>query len=216
MGASFASSSFSPTFGALSSRFGISTEATTQSLSLFVLGFASGPLVSTREERLFHFSHSRPSWVERRFISLAHVCVHGFSPQSPNSTGERYEFFQPTSSSASSSLALRQPRISNSNALPIFRWLDGLSTNFQRGRCHGGLWSDHDQALAVVDYSVAVIGGPTVGPLVASAITNSYMKWRWTEYITSFLIFTIFIVDLFLLSETYAVSRIALLNPDHR
>lgn len=46
MGASFASSSFSPTFGAISEEFGVSTEVATLSLSLFVLGFAFGPLVS--------------------------------------------------------------------------------------------------------------------------------------------------------------------------
>lgn len=66
------------------------------------------------------------------------------------------------------------------------------------------LWDDHDRALAVVGYSVAVIGGPTVGPLIGSAITNSYLGWRWTEYITSFLLFFIFTVDVFLLPETYA------------
>lgn len=43
------------------------------------------------------------------------------------------------------------------------------------------LWDDHDRALAVVGYSVAVIGGPTLGPLVGASITNSYLGWRWTE-----------------------------------
>lgn len=46
MGAAFASSSFSPTFNAVSEEFDVSTEVTTLSLSLFVLGFAFGPLVS--------------------------------------------------------------------------------------------------------------------------------------------------------------------------
>lgn len=45
MGASFASSSFSPTFKAVSLEFDVSTEVTTLTLSLFVLGFAFGPLV---------------------------------------------------------------------------------------------------------------------------------------------------------------------------
>ena len=67
------------------------------------------------------------------------------------------------------------------------------------------LWSDHDRALAVVGYSVAVIGGPTVGPLIGSAITNSYLGWRWTEYITAIMIFSILVLDLFLLPETYGV-----------
>jgi hypothetical protein len=53
MGASFASSSFSPTFGAISEEFGVSTEVATLSLSLFVLGFAFGPLVSFSYVHLF-------------------------------------------------------------------------------------------------------------------------------------------------------------------
>lgn len=46
MGASFASSSFSPTFGAVSAEFGVSEEVVILTLSLYVLGFAFGPLVS--------------------------------------------------------------------------------------------------------------------------------------------------------------------------
>jgi hypothetical protein len=43
MGASFASSSFSPTFNAVSEEFGVSTEVVILTLSLYVLGFAFGP-----------------------------------------------------------------------------------------------------------------------------------------------------------------------------
>jgi DHA1 family multidrug resistance protein-like MFS transporter len=77
------------------------------------------------------------------------------------------------------------------------------------------LWNDHDRALAIIGYSVAVVGGPTVGPLVGSVITNSYLGCRWTEYITPFLIFKIFVVYLFLLPETYAVRPILQLKFGH-
>jgi hypothetical protein len=46
MNTSFASSSFLPTFDAVSAQFGVSTMVTTVSLSLLVLGFACGLLVS--------------------------------------------------------------------------------------------------------------------------------------------------------------------------
>ncbi len=59
--------------------------------------------------------------------------------------------------------------------------------------------------LIAHSYSIAVIGGPTVGPLIGSAITNSYSGWRWTEYITSFLIFLLLVIDVVILPETYAV-----------
>jgi len=57
MGSSFASSSFSPTFDAVSMEFGVSTEVVTLSLSLYVLGFAFGPLVS-------------PSFLHPQFVIL--------------------------------------------------------------------------------------------------------------------------------------------------
>jgi MFS family permease len=62
------------------------------------------------------------------------------------------------------------------------------------------------KTLIAHNYSIAVIGGPTVGPLIGSAITNSYLGWRWTEYITSFLIFLLLVIDVLILPETYAVS----------
>lgn len=46
MGAAFASSSFSPTFEQVSAEFGVSEEVCILTLSLYVLGFAFGPLVS--------------------------------------------------------------------------------------------------------------------------------------------------------------------------
>lgn len=45
LGASFASSSFSPSFMAVAEEFHVSTEVTTLTLSLYVLGFAFGPLL---------------------------------------------------------------------------------------------------------------------------------------------------------------------------
>ena len=45
MVASFGSSAFSPTFGDLSAQYGISIEVAALGLSLYVLGFAFGPLV---------------------------------------------------------------------------------------------------------------------------------------------------------------------------
>lgn len=66
------------------------------------------------------------------------------------------------------------------------------------------MYDDKSRGLAVVLYSVAVIGGPTAGPLVGAAITNSYLGWRFTEYITSFLIFFMFALDTLFLPETYA------------
>jgi len=98
-GASFASSSFSPTFMAVSQEFHVSTEVTTLSLSLYALGFAFGPLVSSLHDagplltfnqdvraniralwtkavfppRLFHFWHFLDCRSDRREHSDCHA-----------------------------------------------------------------------------------------------------------------------------------------------
>lgn len=35
-----------------------------------------------------------------------------------------------------------------------------------------------------MSYSLAVIVGPTLGPLVGSALIESYLGWRWTQYVS--------------------------------
>lgn len=94
----------------------------------------------------------------------------------------------------------------NLQTIMLCRFFAGLMASAPISNVAGALadlWNDHDRALAVVGYSIAVIGGPTVGPLIGSAITESYLGWRWTEYVTSFLIFFIVVIDLFFLPETY-------------
>jgi DHA1 family multidrug resistance protein-like MFS transporter len=46
--------------------------------------------------------------------------------------------------------------------------------------------------------------GPLLAPFAGGFITISYLGWRWTEYISSFMGFTAFILTLFFLPETYA------------
>ncbi len=96
----------------------------------------------------------------------------------------------------------------NIQTVMLCRFFAGLFASAPLSNAAGAmadLWNDHDRALAIVGYSVSVIGGPNVGPLIGSAITESYLGWRWTEYITAIFIFAIFAVNLLLFPETYAV-----------
>lgn len=45
------------------------------------------------------------------------------------------------------------------------------------------IWSPEQRAAAIVGYAMAVVGGPTLGPIVGGAIVQSYLHWRWTEYV---------------------------------
>lgn len=47
----------------------------------------------------------------------------------------------------------------------------------------GDIWSPEQRGTAIVGYSFAVIGGPTLGPIAGGAIVSSYLRWRWTEYV---------------------------------
>ncbi|PMD31136.1 MFS general substrate transporter [Hyaloscypha variabilis F] len=154
MGSSFASSSFSPTFDAVSMEFGVSTEAFAPISELY------GRKISIL-----------PAYL------IFDIFLIGVATAENIQTIMLCQFFAGLFASAPLSNAA------------------GAMAN---------LWNDHDRALAVVGYSVAVIGGPTVGPLIGSAITNSYLGWRWTEYITAIIIFSILFLDIFLLPETYA------------
>jgi MFS family permease len=47
------------------------------------------------------------------------------------------------------------------------------------------LWSPEQRGAAIVGYAMAVVGGPILGPIVGGAIVQSYLGWRWTEYVRS-------------------------------
>ncbi|CZR52406.1 related to MFS multidrug transporter [Phialocephala subalpina] len=172
MGVSFASSSLSPTFNQVAEEFGVSTEIATLSLSLYVLGFAFGPLMFAPISEFYG----------RKVAFLPAYFIFGI-------------------------FLISVATAENLQTIMICRFFAGLMASAPISDTAGALadlWNDHDRALAVVGYSVAVIGGPTVGPLIGSAITESYLGWRWTEYITAIMIFLIFAIDGFFLPETYA------------
>lgn len=48
----------------------------------------------------------------------------------------------------------------------------------------GDIWSPQQRGAAIVGYAMAVVGGPTIGPLIGGAICESYLGWRWTQYVS--------------------------------
>ncbi|KAK2784519.1 hypothetical protein FQN52_008940 [Onygenales sp. PD_12] len=71
----------------------------------------------------------------------------------------------------------------------------------------GGVLSDlyppEQRAVAIVGYALAVVGGPILGPIVGGAIVQSYLRWRWTEYITGIMMFFFLTLDIIFLDESY-------------
>lgn len=71
----------------------------------------------------------------------------------------------------------------------------------------GGLadfWNQRDRGAAIVIYSLCIVGGPTVAPTIGAAVSESYLTWRWTEYLCVILTGAVVIMDVFWLPETSA------------
>lgn len=68
----------------------------------------------------------------------------------------------------------------------------------------GDLFSPAYRGIAMAGYAMAVVGGPTVGPIVSAAVVQvPYLGWRWIEYLTGILqAFVLFFAVVFI-DETY-------------
>ncbi|KAJ5115661.1 hypothetical protein N7456_000009 [Penicillium angulare] len=66
------------------------------------------------------------------------------------------------------------------------------------------IWTPKQRGAAMVAYAMALVGGPVLGPIVGGAIVDSYLSWRWTEYITGILQITMFTLAVIFIDETYA------------
>lgn len=64
---------------------------------------------------------------------------------------------------------------------------------------------DHaHRGIAMACFSVSVFVGPFAAPFIGAFITQSYLGWRWTMYISSFMGFFGFGLLLFFFHESYA------------
>lgn len=55
------------------------------------------------------------------------------------------------------------------------------------GGVFGDIWTPGQRGAAMAGYSMAVAGGPLAAPIIGGAIVDSYLSWRWTEYVSTFI-----------------------------
>ncbi|KAL1635899.1 hypothetical protein SLS58_010067 [Diplodia intermedia] len=68
----------------------------------------------------------------------------------------------------------------------------------------GDIWTPKQRGVAIVGYAMAVVGGPTLGPIVGGAVAQtSYLGWRWTEYLTGIYQMFMLTLDVIFLDESY-------------
>lgn len=65
------------------------------------------------------------------------------------------------------------------------------------------IWAPTQRGTALVAYALAVVGGPVLGPIVGSAVVQSYLRWRWTEYLTGIMMLLMLTLDVLILDESY-------------
>nr|POF04883.1 efflux pump bik6 [Quercus suber] len=88
----------------------------------------------------------------------------------------------------------------------FFQGLFGSAPVTNTGGVLGDIWSAEQRGAAIVAYAMAVVGGPTLGPIVGGAICDSYLGWRWTQYITGIFQALILTLDVCILDESYPAS----------
>ncbi|PWY85090.1 MFS general substrate transporter [Aspergillus heteromorphus CBS 117.55] len=86
----------------------------------------------------------------------------------------------------------------------FFSGFFGSSSVAVTGGAMADIWPPEHRGVAIVVYSITLVGGPCLGPIIGGALTSSYLGWRWTEYLTGVLMITQFVLDAFLLEESYA------------
>ncbi|KAJ5637562.1 hypothetical protein N7490_007441 [Penicillium lividum] len=67
----------------------------------------------------------------------------------------------------------------------------------------GDIWSAEERGAAIVGYALAVVGGPVLGPIAGGAICQSYLGWRWTQYLTGIMMMFFLVMDLLFIDESY-------------
>lgn len=85
----------------------------------------------------------------------------------------------------------------------FFAGLFGSAPVTNTGGVLGDIWPPETRGIAIVGYAMAVVGGPVLGPIVGGAIVQSYLRWRWTEYVTGIMMMFILLLDIIILDESY-------------
>ncbi|TGO55610.1 hypothetical protein BCON_0089g00050 [Botryotinia convoluta] len=85
----------------------------------------------------------------------------------------------------------------------FFAGIFGAAPVTNTGGVLSDIWAPQSRGTAIVGYAFAVVGGPTMDPIVGGAITSSYLGWRWTEYITGIMQMAVLLLGALVLNETY-------------
>ncbi|GAB7354570.1 hypothetical protein MBLNU459_g5021t1 [Dothideomycetes sp. NU459] len=169
--ASMGSSIVAPSEMSIAQMTGVTAEVSVLCISLYILGFAFGPLLWAPISELWG----------RRWGMLPAMAGLGV-----------FSIGTATSQNIQSILVTR-----------CIAGVFGSAPVSNVSAALGDIWAPDQRGLAVAFYAVAVVGGPTLGPVIGSAITAP-LGWRWTEYIQAIWTFAILILCVLCLPESYS------------
>lgn len=169
--ATMGSSIFSPAIGPVSREFGVISEVGTLGTSLYVFGYAFGPLLWGPSSELYG---RKPPII---------IAAFGF---------------------AIFSVAVAVAK--DLQTVMLARFFSGIF-----GSCplavvaavFADMFNNRLRGLAVAVFSATVFMGPLIAPFIGGFITESYLGWRWTQYITSIMGWAAFALLVFFMEETY-------------
>ncbi|OQN98088.1 hypothetical protein B0A48_15920 [Cryoendolithus antarcticus] len=168
--ASMGSSIIAPAEPAIAAEFHVSTEVTVLVVSLYVLGFALGPLLWAPLSELFG---RKVSMLPAMFI---------------------FSLFSIGTATSKSAAAVFITR--------FFSGVFGSAPVSNVSAALGDLYEARARGIAVSFYALAVIGGPTIGPVIGAALTET-LSWRWTQYIQAIFGFSVTVLSLIFMPELY-------------
>ena len=172
MGATFASSVYSPTVDAIAKEYKVGTEVTLLGISLLLAGFGLGPLIWAPLSEVYG---RKPAVLIPYFLAAI------------------FTFATAVSKDIQTIMITR-----------FFTGFFGSAPITNTGGVLGDIFPPRERGTALVMYAFAVVGGPTLGPIVGGAITQSYLGWRWTEYVTGMWMMFVLLLDVLILDESYA------------
>lgn len=89
----------------------------------------------------------------------------------------------------------------------FFAGLFGSAPVTNTGGVMADIWPPQQRGIAII--AITIVGGPTLGPIIGGALTSSYLRWRWTEYLTGIIMMAQVILDVSFLDESYAPILLA-------
>ncbi|CAD6571028.1 MAG: hypothetical protein TREMPRED_000107 [Tremellales sp. Tagirdzhanova-0007] len=95
----------------------------------------------------------------------------------------------------------------NAQTIFVTRFFGGVMASSPVTIVGGGIadiFNQRERGSMIVIYSLCIVGGPTIAPVIGSAMSESYLTWRWTEYIVVILGSVVLATNMLFLPETSA------------